>query len=135
MKKSNALELLNAMENEISKLLDIIQESSNSIFDELDEKSMLRKLIELHWIREVIDKSVKVLVASVNDVVTFIYGTLALTTLHLTIYPCYWPSRYLHEGEIPPEILDEEVLNKLYEAATILVNFIKRSIEATSSEF
>ena len=71
------------------------------------------------------DNVAEVLVALAMITVSYLYGVLALAKLHLTVYPCYWPSRYKHEGQIPSEVIDKEVLIELFNAADKLVNYIE----------
>jgi gas vesicle protein len=125
MEVNNVLELLGTMKKEKSKLVSNIQESIYIIINELKEEPAIKEILELSRVRKAVDNFAKVLIALATRIVSYFYGVLALTKLHLIIYPCYWPSRYKHEGQIPSEVLDKEVLRKLSNVAHELVNYIE----------
>lgn len=122
---SSVLELMDTMERERSKLASSIQENIHTIINELKEEPVIREILELSRVRKIVDNVAEELVALFMMTVSYLYGVLALAKLHLTVYPCYWPSRYKHEGQIPSDVLDKEVLIELSNVAGKLVNYIE----------
>ncbi len=126
MEISNTLESLNTIEREKNKLASIIHEGIYTVINELKEEPIIEEILELPRVRNnVVDNFTEVLVALAMRIVGYFYGVLALARLHLIMYPCYWPSRYRHEVQIPLEVLDEEVLRKLSDVAYELVSYIE----------
>jgi len=128
-----AQNLLESIEPFRSTIIERTREEIRMVLDALKrENEMLKTLFEAAMIDKfLLEEGLKILNHVVNRRVVPIFVLLAVSALHATLYPCYFPSRYSQEGEVPPQLLDRALITKITELALNVNTTIERILKQT----
>jgi len=114
--------ILRRAEEEFRVVLDTVKRE-NEILRALFEAAMIDKLL--------LEEGLKIVIHIVNRRVASMFVLLAISALHATLYPCYFPSRYSQEGKVPPQLLDRTLMTRITELALNVGMTIERILKET----
>jgi len=125
--------VLESAESLRSTILERAEEEIRADIDALKrENIMLRVIFEATMIDKfLLEEGLKSVNHIVNRRVVPMFVLLAVSALHATLYPCYFPSRFSQEGKVPPQLLNRALITKITELALNVNTTIERILKQT----